>query len=270
MGLWYFVYYWNSTISKKRPRENTGCFWGLGENQRVARHHSPMSPRTNFRGGHSQFYRLAFVYKNPAIDLLKKMKEQIRKMPRRLHRRSPIVSKEPGMYHLYARQINGDRLFYRQSDFKKLLSTIEESRKRYAADIIMIVCMTNHFHMIVQTDDIMGFKTYIARRYCGWYNVKHNRRGPLLYDSTIKASPLFYREAQKDKILYNANNPVKAGLCKSAFCYRYSSLRAFTKNPGVWKEIIAIDTDIIIRLFGSLEMFRVSLKSEIDYKRRIR
>lgn len=188
---------------------------------------------------------------------------------RRLHRRSQTITREPGMYHLYAKQINGERLFYRQSDFKKLLSVIEESRKKYSADIVFVVGMTNHFHMIVRADDIMGFKTFVARKYCGWYNLKHNRKGPLLCDSTIKASPLFYREAQKDKILYNANNPVKANICKSAFCYRYSSLRAFTKNPAVWKELITIDKEVIPRLFGSLEEFRSALKSEIEYKKKI-
>ncbi|MBQ3382862.1 MAG: hypothetical protein IJG54_05990 [Bacteroidales bacterium] len=198
------------------------------------------------------------------------MIENRRKQTRRLHRRSQMATREPGMYHLYAKQINGERLFYRQSDFRKLLSIIEESRKKYKADIVFVVCMTNHFHMIVRADDIMGFKTYIARKYCGWYNMKHGRKGPLLYDSTIKASPLFYREAQKDKILYNANNPVKANLCKSAFCYRYSSLRAFTKNPAVWKELITIDKDAIPGLFGSMDEFRDALKSELEYKKMIR
>ena len=193
--------------------------------------------------------------------------EDIRKQTAtRPHIRSNVV-REPGMYHLYAKQVNGDRLFYYQSDFKKLITTIEEARKRFHSDIIVVVCMSNHFHMIVDSPDIMGFKTYIVRKYCGWYNLKHSRSGPLFYESTIKASPIFYAEAQRDKILYNANNPVKANLCKSPFRYKYSSLKLFTKKPGIWKDLIEINKDVIIRLFGSIENFKKALVTEIEYKK---
>ncbi|MBR5399860.1 MAG: transposase [Bacteroidales bacterium] len=190
-------------------------------------------------------------------------------LDKRPHTRSTMV-RDPGMYHLYAKQVNGERIFYRQSDFKKLISTIEEARKKFHSDIIVVVCMSNHFHMIVNSPDIMGFKTFIARKYCGWYNVRHKRTGPLFYDSTIKASPIFYAEAQRDKILYNANNPVKANLCKSPFRYKYSSLKLFTKKPGIWKELIQINMDMILKLFGTLDDFRKALSAEIEYKKFVR
>jgi|GEM_PF-3277205 len=188
---------------------------------------------------------------------------------KRPHIRSSIV-REPGMYHLYAKQIIGDRLFYRQSDFKKLIYTIEEARKKFRSEVIIVVCMSNHFHMIVDTPDIMGFKTFIARKYCGWYNMKYHRTGPLFYESTIKASPLSFDEAKRDKILYNANNPVKAKLSNSPFRYKYSSLKLFTKKPGVWKELIQISNDVIISLFGSIENFKKALLAELEYKKYVR
>jgi hypothetical protein len=193
-------------------------------------------------------------------------KKQSNKRP---HVRSNIV-REPGMYHLYAKQVDGDRLFFRQSDFKKLLYTIEDARKKFHSDIVIVVCMYNHFHMIVDSPDIMGFKTYIARKYCGWYNVRHKRNGPLFLDSTIKSSPISYPEAQREKILYNANNPVKANICNSPFRYKYSSLKLFTKKPGVWKELIKINKEIILDLFGTLDDFKKALAVEVEYKKLVR
>lgn len=175
--------------------------------------------------------------------------------------------REPGMYHLYARHVCGGQIFYRQSDFKKFLYILEEARIKFKSKLVIVVCMSNHFHMIVDSPDIMGFKTYVVRKYCGWYNMRHKRKGPLLYQSTIKASPVFYGQAQRDKILYNANNPVKAKLCKSPFCYRYSSLRVFTKNPGVWRDVINIDKSVILRLFETLDNFRNALSAELEYKK---
>lgn len=185
---------------------------------------------------------------------------------KRSHEKRNQVNK-PGFYHLYARTVDGGQLFFKQSDFKKFLLVLEEGRKKYKGSrIIIVVCMSNHFHLVAYSSDIMGFKTFVCRKYCGWYNMKHGRKGPLLDDSTIKASQLPYEEAIRDKILYNANNPVKAKICKTAFGYKYSSLKAFTLRPWVWKSHITIDTDYVISLFGSLENMRRSLQKEAEYK----
>ena len=185
---------------------------------------------------------------------------------KRSHEKRNQVNK-PGFYHLYARTVDGGRLFYRQSDFKKLLTVMEDARKRFdGTRIIIVVCMSNHFHLVAYSPDVMGFKTFVCRKYCGWYNLKYSRRGPLLEDSSIKASQLPYREAIRDKILYNANNPVKAKLCKTAFGYKYSSLRSLTLRPWVWKTHITIDSEYIISMFGSVENLKQALLKEVDYK----
>ena len=86
-----------------------------------------------------------------------------------------------------------------------------------------------------------------------------------LEDSHIKAAQLPYKEAIRDKILYNANNPVKANLCKSAFGYKYSSLRVFTLRPWVWKSLITIDKNYILDTFGTLDNLKENLSKEIEY-----
>ena len=35
-------------------------------------------------------------------------------------------------------------------------------REKYDADIVIVVCMTNHFHMIARADHIMGFNSFIV------------------------------------------------------------------------------------------------------------
>ena len=184
---------------------------------------------------------------------------------KRIHRRRDQCN-DPGFYHLYSRKIDGSQLFIRQSDFKKFLITTEEARKKFHAIIIIVVCMSNHFHMIASSKDIMGFKTFINRKFSGWYNMKYHRKGPVLYESTIKASRLPYADSIRDRFLYNANNPVKAKLSRTAFTYKYSSMKIFSLRPWVWKELITIDREYILSLFGSLDNLKDMLRKEMAYK----
>ncbi|MBP5390711.1 MAG: hypothetical protein J6Y40_01345 [Bacteroidales bacterium] len=120
--------------------------------------------------------------------------------------------------------------------------------------------------MIASSKDIMGFKTFINRKFSGWYNMKYHRKGPVLYESTIKASRLPYADSIRDRFLYNANNPVKAKLSRTAFTYKYSSMKIFSLRPWVWKELITIDREYILSLFGSLDNLKDMLRKEMAYK----
>ncbi len=121
------------------------------------------------------------------------------------------------------------------------------------------VLMINHFHLIWQ---MKGEHTREAvqrdfLKYTGQQILKHLRNGksPLLAELLVNAKdrkhqvwernslgvPLWSTQAIWGKLDYIHSNPVRAGLCKHPWEYKYSSAGFYLRQEKTWDFLVHID-----------------------------
>ncbi|HWX41292.1 MAG TPA: transposase [Blastocatellia bacterium] len=124
------------------------------------------------------------------------------------------------------------------------LQAIQELRESWPFKLIAYVLMPDHCHLIVNprdgriTDLTGAMKGLSARRMIDasppdaflLENPGHDGATHQVWQESFKAFPLWSNWMIWQKINYIHNNPLKAGLVKSAADYRWSSFRAFYRQ----------------------------------------
>lgn len=133
-------------------------------------------------------------------------------------------------------------------------------RRRFLDDVAIVVerfrwishayCeMTNHFHLVVETPEpnlSAGMHT-LNSRYAHWFNARHALDGHLFerrFDARLIESQLHLLDAARYVVL----NPVRAGFCRDAEDWPWSSYRA---TAGTAARAAFLTTDWILGLFGN-------------------
>lgn len=130
-------------------------------------------------------------------------------------------------YHITQRGNYKQDVFLNDKDKLKYLSLVKENSKQYKVEILAYCLMNNHVHFAVvpqRPDSLSLMFKYVSMRYSQYFNRKLDRRGHLWQDRYFSC-PL-----DKDHLFevfrYIENNPVKAGLVKSAEDYPWSSAKS--------------------------------------------
>lgn len=125
-------------------------------------------------------------------------------------------------------------MFYDNEDYNRMLLLMAYSADLYETEIPAYSLMSNHYHLVVYTNNIKKFIPYIRRYYSSYFNAKYNKSGrsgnPTCQYSKLVPLPNedpseSLRRVVADKILYVLRNPVHHGVCDSPFEYRWTSLR---------------------------------------------
>ncbi len=139
-------------------------------------------------------------------------------MPRQARKQS-----ENGIYHIILRGINRQQIFEEREDCERFLETLERYKAVCGFELYAYCLMGNHIHLLMKVGEeglVMVFKR-IAGSYVYWFNRKYGRVGHLFQDR-FKSQPA--DDGSYLTILrYILRNPVKAGYCKDAEAYKYSS-----------------------------------------------
>ena len=161
----------------------------------------------------------------------------------------------PGALHyVTGNVINRIRVFENPRCCKGFLEVCGELVRTWPAKLIVYVVMPDHFHLIVnpRDGDIQGFsgalkslgaKKLIELTGGRMFLLKVTAKDGSLHQvwqESFKAFPLWSAWMINQKINYIHNNPLKAGLVRSAKEYIWSSFRAFYRDSG---EPLAIDHD---------------------------
>ena len=161
----------------------------------------------------------------------------------------------PGALHyVTGNVINRIRVFENPRCCKGFLEVCGELVRTWPAKLIVYVVMPDHFHLIVnpRDGDIQGFsgalkslgaKKLIELTGGRMFLLKVPAKDGSLHQvwqESFKAFPLWSAWMINQKINYIHNNPLKAGLVRSAKEYIWSSFRAFYRDSG---EPLAIDHD---------------------------
>lgn len=146
-------------------------------------------------------------------------------MPRIARKKS-----ESGIYHIMLRGINRQSIFEDDEDCEKYLQCLFECKSVSGFTPYAYCLMGNHLHLLLAEgkESLEQIFKRIGARYVFWYNWKYKRSGHLFQDrlksETVNDDAYFLAVLR-----YVYQNPVKAGLCKQAGDYAWSSYRTLSE-----------------------------------------
>ena len=183
----------------------------------------------------------------------------------------------PGaVYHVMSRGNRKAAIFTDVSDNLRFLECIQDIKEKHPFRIHSICLMTNHFHVVIETQDIELWKIMqkILSIYAEEFNHKHNFTGHLFegrYTACIIEDERYFLEVSR----YIHLNPVKAMMVKEPLAYDYSSYWLFVNDDAAKthkkaKKMIAelVDTSRVLAYFGHepKEQYRAFVESEISHE----
>ena len=133
-----------------------------------------------------------------------------------------------GIYHIMIRGINKQSILEDSEDNQKFLEVLMECKVLSEYKIYAYCFMGNHIHLLlkVEKENLEQIFKRIGARYVYYYNWKYKRSGHLFQDR-FKSEPIDDDSYLLAVLRYIHNNPVKAGLSKSADKYQWSSYNEY-------------------------------------------
>jgi REP element-mobilizing transposase RayT len=153
-----------------------------------------------------------------------------------------------GYYHFGSRGNNGERIFHDDDDRKVFLAMLDRVARRYRWSGLAWCLMSNHYHLVVHLRD-GGLSQGMQELNCGYAtrtNMRYGRTGHLFRNrfwDEVCDGEAHLLEACRYVVL----NPVRAGICRTAGQWPWSSYRA-TAGSALGTSFLR--TDELLRLFG--------------------
>lgn len=144
-----------------------------------------------------------------------------------------------GIYHVYFRGVNKQRIFEWPEDYEAMYRILNYAQARDTEGVEMgqpnfylyaYCLMDNHVHLLIQPSNGLELGQVIKRitvAYAMHFNNHYDRVGHLFQDR-YKSEPVDDKEYFFELIRYIHNNPVKAQICYSPELYPYSSFCELT------------------------------------------
>jgi REP element-mobilizing transposase RayT len=155
--------------------------------------------------------------------------------------RPPRIQVEGGIYHLGTRGVRKTPTFLDDADRRRFLALFQTTLLRYGWELHTYCLMTNHFHLLVTTPkaNLSAGMQYLNSCYAQWFNRRHGIEGHFVerrfYSGLVETDEYLLTVAR-----YIVLNPVRAGLCRSARDWRWSSYRGTLSTlselprPSTW------------------------------------
>lgn len=150
-------------------------------------------------------------------------------------------------FHIMVQGLNKSYIFNSREEIKYYIKLMYTLKEEYNIKIIAYCIMNNHAHILVESSKIDFLSKYMQKlniRYSIYYNKKHNRVGYVFRDR-YKSEGIYTEKQLYNCMNYIFDNPVKAGICKSAEEYAYSNYRQVPTFNEENCKFIDIDEDEI-------------------------
>lgn len=163
-------------------------------------------------------------------------------MPRGTRRKS-----SSGIYHVMLRGVNQQIIFEEDQDRSRFLETLARFKVECAYSLYAYCLMDNHVHLLLNENagNISNIVQKISTSYANWFNAKYDRSGHLYQgrfrSGVVESDAIFLRVLR-----YIHQNPIRAGISKHVFNYRWSSADLYLKDPGI------VDTEYGLQLFSQM------------------
>jgi REP element-mobilizing transposase RayT len=88
---------------------------------------------------------------------------------------------EGALYHILSRGNDRQDIYLNDDDYKTFLSVLEEMSSRFEVDIFAYVLMSNHYHLLIRTNESNLSKSmqWLGTTYTRRFNLQHFRSGHL-------------------------------------------------------------------------------------------
>jgi REP element-mobilizing transposase RayT len=182
-------------------------------------------------------------------------------------------------YHVMSRGNRRTALYKERADYLRFLECVSISKEQYGCKIHAICLMTNHFHMIVETDkyELWKMMQKMLHPYSMDFNHKYNFTGHLFesrYTARLIEDEKYFLEATR----YIHLNPVKSMMVRGPLDYEYSSYSSFFKGESEnsndkcgsdTENMISqiVDTSRVVDCFqnNSREQYRMFVEGKISH-----
>ncbi len=174
-------------------------------------------------------------------------------------------------YHIVVQGINKEYILNEVEDKRQYLKFINKVKKEIDVYIVSYCIMDNHVHILIKEEYIECLSRFMHKvntLYAMYYNKKYNRVGYVFRDR-YKSQVIYSEKQLYTCINYIHNNPVKAGICRLASEYEYSSYNEYIKNmEEIQRNIngLLIKEDILDKKENFLE---IEEEKEVEIKNAI-
>lgn len=132
--------------------------------------------------------------------------------------------REGGIYHVVMRGHNRSFIFDALADKTYFLQLLKRTALREGVRVIYYVLMDNHYHLVLRQEkgSISRFMQLLNQGYSKYYNKRYQRTGTV-YGKRFSDYVIKDQRYLRKLIQYIANNPVRAGIVKSAAQYKWGA-----------------------------------------------
>jgi REP element-mobilizing transposase RayT len=153
-----------------------------------------------------------------------------------------------GLYHVGAGGNRRQPVFSCETDYRRFLALLGAVIESFGWRCHTYCLMPNHFHLILETPEpnISEGMQRLNGTYAQWFNLRYGYDGHLFqgrFFSELIESTYHLLELARYVVL----NPVRAGLCKDAGGWPWSSYRAFV---GEAKRLAFLTVEWLLEQFG--------------------
>ena len=134
-------------------------------------------------------------------------------------------------YHVMNRGVNRSSVFSDDADREYFSKLVSEYKEICGSRVYHWVWMGNHYHMVVEVvyENLRGFVGGIQQAYAQYHHARHKGTG-VFWQGRFKSKPVEIGPYLVHCGRYLERNAVRAGLCATAWEYRWSSAAAYVKN----------------------------------------
>ena len=155
------------------------------------------------------------------------------------------------MHHAYARGVNREVIYLDDEDRERYLALLGQVVERHEWRCLAFCLMHNHVHLLVKTPEpcLGRGMQRLHGVYAQYFNRRHRRSGHPGYLFQGRFGTKVMRSDAQLLLAarYIARNPVKAGLCREAAEWRWSSHPATLNGARPrW-----LDTPLLLGYFGA-------------------
>ncbi len=148
-------------------------------------------------------------------------------------------------FHIITQGINKSYIFEKPEDIKYYIKIMYSLSKEQKIKIVGYCIMSNHAHMLIQTENLQELSKYMQRlntKYGKYYNKKYTRVGYVFRDR-YKAEGIYNERYLYNCLKYIYDNPVKAGMCEKAEDYPYSNYKKIEEKLDETYKFMDVDED---------------------------